>query len=208
MQRAHLGAVADDARVGQQSVASASAHRRPGVRGRSPRRRAIAIAPAKDGDPGEPRLGALQAEQLEERAVIGDRHAPLGVVVRQVERVRLAPAAPHQIARVAHGLDDSGHERGRWTLGVHLPRVGVAASARIVAQRRQDRCRLRRCPQRAKASGEARPWSPVRPFRHVAERRPRRRKQCGFAQVEPNYSHLRPPFSLGAPIRSAPSPSD
>src|SRR5690606_26003970 len=48
---------------------------------------------AEDGEPGEAGLEALQADLLEEAGVVGDRPAPLGVVVLPVQGVGGGPGA-------------------------------------------------------------------------------------------------------------------
>ena len=89
-----LGPIADDPRIGQQSFAI-----RIGVRGdafgiEAVERVAVALSLAEDGDPGQPCLGALEAQQLEQVPIVPDRHAPLRVVVGDVERIAPGPLAP------------------------------------------------------------------------------------------------------------------
>src|SRR5690606_26156459 len=56
------------------------------------------LALAQDGEPGQPRLEAFQAELLEEPLVLGHRTAPLLVVIVLVVRqARLPPAAPQAV---------------------------------------------------------------------------------------------------------------
>ena len=64
---------------------------------------AVALALAQDGVPAQPGLGPLQDEELEEFAVVVDRHAPLRVVIRNVDGV-LRPGAANNAAlnRNAH----------------------------------------------------------------------------------------------------------
>ena len=51
------------------------------------------IAFAQDRQPGEPGLKALETELLEKAPVVGDRPAPLGVVIRTVFGCRVGPGA-------------------------------------------------------------------------------------------------------------------
>jgi hypothetical protein len=51
------------------------------------------LALAQDGEPGETRLEALEAELLEQAAVVAHREAPLAVVVGAVGRIGAAPGA-------------------------------------------------------------------------------------------------------------------
>src|SRR4051794_27913325 len=51
------------------------------------------LAFAQNGDPGKSGLKAVEHELFEERAVVVFRHAPLVVVIREVERVLAYPAA-------------------------------------------------------------------------------------------------------------------
>jgi hypothetical protein len=54
---------------------------------------AVRVAFAQDRDPGEPGLRALEDKKLVQRAIVVDRHSPLGVVVTDVERVLGGPSA-------------------------------------------------------------------------------------------------------------------
>jgi hypothetical protein len=91
--RLDLGPVADDARVGQQAIhlldAEPGDHR--GVE--AGEHLAEALALAEDGEPAEPGLEPLEGELLEQPPVLGDRPAPLGVVVAAVQRVAGTPPA-------------------------------------------------------------------------------------------------------------------
>ena len=49
------------------------------------------VALAQDRDPREPRLEAVENELLEQRAVVALRHAPLLVVIGDVERILFGP---------------------------------------------------------------------------------------------------------------------
>ena len=69
----------------------------------------VALALAQDRDPGEPRLRALEAEQLEERAVVVQRDAPLVVVVGLVERI--AARCPRAADRLRRPLVASPRRR-------------------------------------------------------------------------------------------------
>ena len=74
----------------------------------------------EDRDPGEARLRALEAEELEEAPVVVERHAPLAVVIRAIERIGRAPGAASAIGRVGrgaacHGVLLCSHSNGsRW----------------------------------------------------------------------------------------------
>jgi hypothetical protein len=56
-------------------------------------RSAKRLALPQDRQPREPRLEALEAEPLVDAALVGDRAAPLLVVVAEVGRVTRRPAA-------------------------------------------------------------------------------------------------------------------
>ena len=61
---------------------------------------AVALALAQDRDPGEAGLRALEAQQLEEGALVVQRDAPLLVVVGGVERIAAGgPPAADGLAR-------------------------------------------------------------------------------------------------------------
>ena len=53
----------------------------------------VAVPTAQDGGPGQARLGAFQAEHLEEPPFVMDGSAPLLIVVGDHERVVARPAA-------------------------------------------------------------------------------------------------------------------
>ena len=48
---------------------------------------AVFVPSRQDGPPGQPRLRALQRQQLEQRAVVVMRHAPLAVVIGEHRRI-------------------------------------------------------------------------------------------------------------------------
>jgi hypothetical protein len=91
-----LRAIAHDAGIGQQ-LSDAS----PGERGNLARIEALEGATvgatlAEDRRPAQPGLRALEREQLEEAAIVVDGHAPLRVVVPDIER-RTGPGAPRWV---------------------------------------------------------------------------------------------------------------
>ena len=64
----------------------------------------VAIALAKDREPGESGLRALEGEELEEVAVVPGRNAPLRVVVLDEQRVALRPGTAFGTgSRPGHG---------------------------------------------------------------------------------------------------------
>jgi hypothetical protein len=98
--RLDLGPVADDPGVAHQAldVGAVEAGDRIGLEAceRLAERRAL----AQDRDPGEAGLEPLQAQALEQPALVGDGKAPLVVVVGLVQRVAVAEAAAHRPSRV------------------------------------------------------------------------------------------------------------
>ena len=56
-------------------------------------RPAVVLALAQDGEPAQPGLRAFENQKLEQRAVVVHRHAPLLVVIGEVERVVGDPSA-------------------------------------------------------------------------------------------------------------------
>src|SRR5579859_4260527 len=48
---------------------------------------AVVVALVQDGGPGEPRLGALQDQELEQQPLVVERHTPFLVVVSGVDRI-------------------------------------------------------------------------------------------------------------------------
>src|SRR5262249_36076295 len=99
-----LGAVAHDAFVAHQRLDLALAV--AGDRGRLEAVEGAAeiVALAQDGDPRQPGLEAVEHELFVQRAVIVLGHAPLGVVIGDVERVLPRPGA---------AVETVGRERGR-----------------------------------------------------------------------------------------------
>src|SRR3954470_10438372 len=93
--RLDLRAVADDARVGEQAGHVVVAEARHGGRLEARERGAEPLALAQDRDPREARLERLERHALEQPTLVGDRPAPLLVVVALVERVAVAEAARH-----------------------------------------------------------------------------------------------------------------
>ena len=67
---------------------------------------AIAVAFPQHRDPCEPRLGALQNQELEERAVVPERHPPLLVVIGLVEGIVRSPVAALLVG-FGHGRSSS-----------------------------------------------------------------------------------------------------
>jgi hypothetical protein len=90
--RLDLGAVAHDPGIRKQArhIAIVKAGDDPGIEPRE--RRPIPLALAQDRGPRQPRLRAFENEHLEEVAFVARRHAPLLVVIREVERI--APRSP------------------------------------------------------------------------------------------------------------------
>src|SRR2546426_1105678 len=103
-------AIANDARVSHQArdVGLAESRHFPHVEvfERLPE----IVALAQDGNPAQPRLEALQCQQLEDLPIFMDRHAPLLVVILTVQRVLPAPPAPWLTGSAPHtGHDSSFH---------------------------------------------------------------------------------------------------
>ncbi len=92
--RGDLPAVSDDARIGHEASDVVLPELGDGAGLEVGKGCTEVLALAKDGQPAEARLEALQAQLLEQAPVIGDRSPPLRVVVRPVERVVAGPPAP------------------------------------------------------------------------------------------------------------------
>src|SRR5918996_3141051 len=88
-----LPAVAHDALVREEpaNVPGAEAGDAPGVEARE--RAPVALALPQDGRPRQPGLGALEEQELEEPPVVAYGHAPLTIVILDVERVARPVAA-------------------------------------------------------------------------------------------------------------------
>src|SRR5690606_12933314 len=91
--RLALPAAADDARTLQQGLDIAFAEARHAREVDAVERAAEAVALGPDRAPAPPRLDRYQAQHLEQAPVVGDREAPLPVVVGEELRRRRAPAA-------------------------------------------------------------------------------------------------------------------
>ena len=129
-----LGSVADDPRVGQQSLHLLNpelGHRR---RVEASEHLAELLPLTKDGEPAEPGLEPLQGELLEQPPVLGDRPAPLGIVVAAVQRVAGTPPAPGD--PVVADRDPLGQRaRGQVLVAAHgLPPSHVDAARRAWRQ--------------------------------------------------------------------------
>ena len=105
-------------------VALAEARDRVGIE--AGERAAEVLALAQDRQPREPGLEPLEAEPLVEPALVGDRPAPLLVVVRDVERVARRPAAGRLSADV--DTDDAVDDPHRDTSRPAGTRAATAAA--------------------------------------------------------------------------------
>ena len=97
-----LPLVADDARVAEEALHVPGAEPRHGLRVEAGERLSVALALVQDRRPGEAGLRSLEDEQLEEVPVVVRRHAPLVVVVSDVERV-LSGTQPQRFKRAYGG---------------------------------------------------------------------------------------------------------
>src|SRR5579864_4348173 len=71
---------------------------------------------AKDRDPTQSRLESLEAELLEDPAIVRDRTTPLTIVVVLVQRIAYAPPAARAPIGSDRDADRSGiHQLGRVT---------------------------------------------------------------------------------------------
>ncbi len=118
--RFDLAAMADDARVAEQPLDVARLEPRDALELEIGEAFAKSLALAQDREPAQARLEALEADLLEQAAVVGDRESPLAVVVGDVELVIAAPPAAARRLRCRGRLscrDSSGTHPSR-----HLPR--------------------------------------------------------------------------------------
>src|SRR5690606_6871528 len=102
-----LQAVADDPRILQQGLEAALLHSRYAIGLEAVEDLPVALPLAQDGDPGEARLRSFEDQELEQALVVAHRHAPLLVVVGDVERIRAAPGA--SLRRVIAGPGRGSH---------------------------------------------------------------------------------------------------
>ncbi len=96
----HLEPISHDAGIAQQALALygiVAGHR---FSIEVVERGTIARALAQDGEPAQARLRALQTQHFEQMTVIMDGHAPLGIMIGDVERIRGAPRAAQLAVRM------------------------------------------------------------------------------------------------------------
>jgi hypothetical protein len=116
-----LETVADDAGIGEERPhlgRSIGRHLR-GIEVREGA--AIVLALLEDGGPGEPRLRALEDQELEEPPLVVERGPPLPVVILLHHRVASRPAAARDHSFIPWGLT--------------IPETEVPAKARLAAIR-------------------------------------------------------------------------
>ena len=94
--------MADDAGVPEQPLDVPGAEARHLVEVEAAEGAAERLAFAKDREPAQPGLEALEADLLEEPSPVADRHAPFPVVVAAIKRVAVAPEAPDDAVVAAH----------------------------------------------------------------------------------------------------------
>ncbi len=113
--RVYLGPVSDDPGIGEESgsIGLAVAGDDLGVEAAEGSSEGLSLS--QDRGPRQTGLEALQGEPLEELAVAGRRHAPLGVVIGEHQRVGAVVAA--------------GPPAARWVGAIHRGRVGGAPAA-------------------------------------------------------------------------------
>jgi hypothetical protein len=90
--------VADDAGIGQETFDVGRPEFQQGLDLEPGKGAAEIVALPQYRDPGQARLEALEAELLEQVAVVRRRAAPFGVVVGLVQRVAAGPGAARQRA--------------------------------------------------------------------------------------------------------------
>jgi hypothetical protein len=130
--------VADDRRVGQESLDVLLAEARYPLEVEAGEGLAETLTLAKDREPRQSGLEAFEAELLEEPAVVRDRIAPLSVVVGPVLGRRVAPEAADDAvvaageAVVAQAIFPSGGPRrgtgDEWMIDVVVRPYGVKRS--------------------------------------------------------------------------------
>src|SRR5579859_8045301 len=121
--RLDLGTRADDAGIAEQphDVRLAEARHRLGIEAREGGAERLALA--QHGDPGEPRLEAVEHQLLPQRAGVELGHTPFGVMVGTHHRIVPGPAA----ALVARCVDGHGDP----------PRFSARALAAVALRRRR-----------------------------------------------------------------------
>lgn len=95
--RLDLQPVADNASVGHQTRDVIGSVARDSIRIEVGERPAVVLALGEDGVPGQAGLRAFQDEQFEQTAVVAQGHAPLGVVVGNVDAPAQRPRAAGEV---------------------------------------------------------------------------------------------------------------
>src|SRR6185503_8654932 len=115
--RLDLAAMAHDAFVLEQPLDVARREARDAVEIEAVERGAEVLALGEDRPPAQTGLETLEAELLEQPAVVADREAPFGVVIVQELGRRAAPAAARLAIgtgdRCAHGSNRAGSSAAR-----------------------------------------------------------------------------------------------
>src|SRR5262249_20325945 len=113
------------------------------------------LALAQDGDPRQPGLEAVEHQLLVERAVVVFRHAPLLVVVGDVERIFLGPRTALEAVGVQDGVAHCvafapAGQAKRAQLGLRgcsaTPPAVMARPAACASATRSSRSSARPCP--------------------------------------------------------------
>ena len=87
---------------------------------------------AQDREPAQSRLEPFEADLLEQAPVVGDREAPLAIVIRDVERVVAAPGAARG-ATGRLGIRQLNHE----DMGMAARTLALLVAAALLAARRR-----------------------------------------------------------------------
>ena len=135
--RLDLGAVPDDARVGEEALDVLVAEGRHGGGLEAGEGGTVAVALAQDRVPRQAGLGTLEDEQLEHVALVADGDAPLRVVVGAEELVRaVAPGTARAIGGLVHAsivpLPAYAALNARLPVALCAPRTAPRAAPRAV----------------------------------------------------------------------------
>ena len=122
-----LGAVAHDARIGHQRLDLRRVVVDDDLGPETVEGGAERLALAQDRDPGKSRLETIEDEFFEQGAVVPFRHAPLLVMIGDIERIGARPGA----AVEGVGMDDGGDGAGRLGFGLGLGLVGHGLSCQV-----------------------------------------------------------------------------
>jgi len=97
-----LSSMANDRRIRDETLDAARVEARDALRIESGERPPVPVALRQDRAPGEPRLGAFERQEFEQRVLVGRGNTPLAIMVVALQRAAFAPWAAGTCGFFAH----------------------------------------------------------------------------------------------------------